>query len=171
MSKHAPAPTATFVGYKTKAGGKIVQEWYDGISQIDRDEIIDTINHLLPLPVTEWRRPQFDKVDAPLVEIRCKSSQANHAIRMYGVFDETIRGRIILLYGTDAKKADKDKAGQKLAIERLKLLKQGKGATDEFHFEKKPTGASTPQQGVKNAASVLQFGQGNRVSNPSHKKR
>jgi hypothetical protein len=62
MSKMTPLPTATFVGYKTEADGKIVQEWYDGLTQVDREEIIDTVNYLLPMPVTEWRRPEFDKV-------------------------------------------------------------------------------------------------------------
>jgi hypothetical protein len=171
MSNGTPAPTATFVGYETEAGGKIVQEWYDGLSQIDREELIDTINYLLPMPVTEWRRPEFDKVDYPLIEIRCKSTQANHSIRMYGVFDEQIRGRIILLNGTDAKKRDKDKSGQKVALDRLTLLKSKKGKTNEFHFEKKPVGKSPAQQGLKEKASLFKHRQRHRFSDPGHKKR
>jgi hypothetical protein len=171
MSKTILPPTATFAAYVTDMGAEVVQNWYNTLSQVDKDEIVDTINHLLPIPVTEWRRPEFDKVSPPLVEIRCKANQTNHVIRLYGVFDETVRARIILLNATDSKKTSNDRAAQDLALDRLKLIKTGKGTTHEFYFQGKSSGKSPAQQGIKSANGVLKFGQGNRLSNSGNKKR
>jgi len=88
------------------------------------------------MPVTEWRRPEFDKVTPPLAEIRCKSSQTNHTIRLYGVFDEKIRARFILLNATEAKKKDQDQEAQNIAIKRMELIRNRKASTHEFEFEK-----------------------------------
>lgn len=171
MSKSAALPTPAFFGYITEANGRIVQEWYDSLCQSDRDEIVDTINYLLSMPVTDWRRPEFDKVTPPLVEIRCRASQANHTIRIYGAFDDIVRGRIILLNGTEAKKKSRDAAGQDLALTRLKLLRARKGKADEFRFEKEPAGESPSEPGVKAQDGVIQFRQRDCLSNPGDKKR
>jgi len=129
-------PPVTFAGYVSPAEGKLVQEWYDSLAQIDRDEILDRVNYLSSMPVTEWRRPEFDKVTPPLAEIRCKSSQTNHAIRLYGVFDETVRAQFVILNATEAKKKDRDQDAQNLAIKRLGLIKSRKASTHDFEFEK-----------------------------------
>jgi hypothetical protein len=90
---------------------------------------------------------------------------------MYGVFDDAIRGRIILLNGTEAKKTSKDKPGQDLALARLKLLKAEKGKTDEFYFERKSAGESASEQRIKDANGLVKPRQGNRLPDTSHKKR
>lgn len=129
-------PPATFAGYVSPAKGMLVQDWYDSLTQVDRDEILDQVTYLSSMPVTEWRRPEFDKVTPPLAEIRCKSNQTNHTIRLYGVFDENIRARFVILNANEAKKKDQDQDAQNLAIERLGFLKTGKASTHEFEFEK-----------------------------------
>jgi hypothetical protein len=139
-------PPVTFAGYVSPAKGKLVQEWYDSLTQIDRDEILDQVNYLSSMPVTEWRRPEFDKVTPPLAEIRCKSSQTNHTIRLYGVFDEKIRGRFIILNATEAKKKDRDQDAQNIAIKRLGLIKTGKANTHGFKFEKGIDRADSKEQ-------------------------
>ncbi len=131
-----PPPPCSFGGYVSEAGGKLVQDWYDSLPTAEHDEIFDTVNHLASMPVTSWRRPEFDKVDDPLYEIRCKANKANHYIRMYGVFDPDTRGRFILLYGNEAKKKDEDKDGKAVALKRWGLVKNGKASTHEFVFEK-----------------------------------
>lgn len=131
-----PPPPCTFVGYVSEAGGQLVQNWYDSLPADERDELLDTVNHLTSLPVTSWKRPQFDKVDTPLCEIRCKANKANHEIRVYGAFDPEVRGQFILLYGNETKKKDKDKAGQDTASKRLGLIRRGKASTHGFVFEK-----------------------------------
>lgn len=139
-------PPATFVGYRSPAGKNLVQEWYDSLVQADRDEILDTFNYLASTPVTGWKRPEFDKVAYPLAEVRCKSSTTNHEIRLYGVFDDKVRARFVLLNGTEAKKRSTDQASQNLAIQRNDLLKAGKASTHEFKFEEGITPADTPRE-------------------------
>jgi len=136
-------PLATFAGYISPAGGKLVQGWYDSLSQADKDEILDQANYLSALPVTQWRRPEFDKVANPLAEIRCKCSETKHTIRLYGVFDASVRARFVLLLGTEAKKVGHDQGAQKLALQRYDLLKTGKASTHEFKFEEGTTPADT----------------------------
>ena len=114
----------------------MVQEWYDSLQQEEHYELLDTVNHLASMPITEWRRPHFDKVDSPLCEIRCTAKKANHEIRVYGVFDSKVRGRFVMLYGNEAKKKNRDTAGQQMALKRLRLLENGKATTHEFVFEK-----------------------------------
>lgn len=127
-------PLCTFAGYVTEAGSEIVQEWYRGLPEEEHDEILDTINYLSELPVTSWKRPQFDKVQGDLREIRCKANVANHEIRIYGVFDPDVRGRFIMLAFNECKKKDKDKQTQDLALKRWSLVKQKKASTHGFIF-------------------------------------
>jgi hypothetical protein len=163
-------PPATFYGYVSPAGGKLVQDWYDSLIQADIDEIVDTVNHLRALQVTQWKRPEFDKVAYPLVEIRCKANKANHVIRIYGVFHETERARLVLLSANESKKTGHDKSTQDLALTRLALIKSGKATTNEFYFEKNIPRKDQAKQRVANAPSVLEFRQGNRIPNPSDKR-
>jgi hypothetical protein len=158
-------PPATFVGYVSQAGGALVQNWYDSLPEVEVDEIVDTVNHLRSLPVTEWRRPEFDKVTSPLVEIRCKANKTKHVIRIYGVFDEQVRAKLILLSANECKKTDSDKPTQDLALERLALLRSGKASTHEFYFEKRTTRTDQTKQGIARPTSVFESGQGNRVPN------
>jgi hypothetical protein len=130
-----PPPPCSFAGYVSQAGGKLVQDWYDFLPTEEHDELLDTVNHLASMPVTSWRRPEFDKIDAPLYEIRCKANKANHEIRVYGAFDPKVRGRFILLHGNEAKKKDEDTAGKAVALKRWALLENGKASTHEFVFE------------------------------------
>jgi hypothetical protein len=127
-------PPATFFGFVSQAGGKLVQDWYDGLPQIESDEVLDTVNTLRSVPCTEWKRPSFDKVSHPLVEIRCKANQTNHEIRIYGVFDDKVRSRVIFLAFNECKKKNKDQATQDLALMRLALIRARKASIHEFRF-------------------------------------
>ncbi len=133
--RDAPPP-CSFAGYVSEAGGQLVQDWYDYLPTEEHDEFHDKVNYLASMPITSWRRPEFDKVDAPLCEIRCKANKANHDIRVYGTFDPGVRGRFILLYGNHAKKKDEDRNGKAIALKRWGLIENGKASTHEFVFEK-----------------------------------
>lgn len=124
-----------FAGYVSAAGGQLVQDWYDKLPETAREELQDTLNYLASTPPWQWKRPEFDKVESPLHEIRCKDSEANHWIRIYGVFDKNVRGRFIFLYGNQEKKVNNDKNGKKIALDRFALLEQGKATTHEFVIE------------------------------------
>jgi hypothetical protein len=123
-------PLWTFAGYVTEAGGRVVQEWYDGLPEEEHDELQDTLLYLLV--TKDWRRPKFDKVTHPLHEIRSKANQRNHEIRVYGAFSSEVRKQFTLLYGNEAKKRSADHAGQEVSLKRLSLLNQGKASTHEF---------------------------------------
>jgi hypothetical protein len=119
----------TFSAYVTPAGGRIVQEWYDGLPEEEHDELQDTFNYLSITP--DWRRPEFDKVRPPLHEVRAKANQANHWVRVYGIFGN-VRREFVLLYGNQSKKTGHDAKGQQVAIDRHNLLKSGKASKHGF---------------------------------------
>ena len=123
-------PIWSFSAYVSEAGGRLVQDWYDSLSDEEHDELQDTLNFLAYTP--DWRRPHFDKVTQPLHEIRSKAHEANHEIRVYGIFDPNVRRRFLMLNGTTAKKKDVDRKGQDVALNRLSLVTQRKAGTHEF---------------------------------------
>ncbi len=130
-------PLWTFAGYITEAGRHIVQDWYDSLPIEEYEELQDQLNYMANAEI--WTRPEFDKVTNPLHEVRVKANLANHQIRVYGVFDKTIRRRFIFLHGVTAKKKDRDRKGQEVAFTRLGLLRQGKASTHEFVVESRTT--------------------------------
>jgi hypothetical protein len=134
-------PQVQFAGYVSEAGGLLVQDWYDGLTVEERDEIKDTLNYLVSIPITDWRRPEVDKVASPIVEIRCKATKTNHMIRLYGVFDSNVRARFIILHATEAKKRGSDQKAQKLALKRTVAVNSRKVSTHEFSFQER-----TPEQ-------------------------
>jgi hypothetical protein len=153
----------TFSGFVTEGGRRTVQEWYDGLPGEEYEELQDVLNYLSVLE--NWKRPEFDKVQSPLHEIRSKANQANHCIRVYGVFDRKIRHRFIMLYGNEAKKVSKDKNGQRIALDRLSLLNQGRATTHEFVIESDSAQQSAAQQGISKEISGIQSKQRNRLPN------
>ncbi len=124
----------TFDGFVTDAGTAIVQEWYwQDLTLDDRDYIRDRISKLENVERTAWRRPGFDKLDDDLCEIQ--KTTPSGVIRIYGYFPPE-RHHFILLYG-HYKKATNDKKGKRIALGRLKLLKQKIGGIHEFKFEER----------------------------------
>jgi hypothetical protein len=134
-------PQVQFAGYASEAGGHLIQDWFDGLKVEERDEIKDTLNYLVSIPVTDWRRPEVDKVASPIVEIRCKATKVNHMIRLYGVFDGNVRARFIILHATESKKKGSDQTAQKLALKRMASVNSRKASTHEFSFQER-----TPEQ-------------------------
>ncbi len=156
-------PLWTFAGYISEAGGRIVQEWYDNLPIEEHEELQDQLNHLAS--AEKWTRPDFDKVASPLHEVRVKASKANHQIRVYGVFGD-IRKQFIFLHGVTAKKKDRDKHGQDIALVRLGLLRQRKASIHEFIVESWPKRAGAQEQRSPNEARIIKFRQDHRLSNP-----
>lgn len=134
-------PLWTFEGFVTDAGTRIVEHWYhEELSVDERDLIRDRIRYLQNVERNLWRRPGFDKVKDEIHEIRKDTSTG--WIRIYGYFHPQKRHCFVLLHGHD--KDDKnDKPGKRMASDRLKLLRQGKGRTHEFSFEERPAGKNS----------------------------
>jgi hypothetical protein len=153
----------TFAGFVTESGRKIVQEWYDGLPTEEYEELQDVLNYLAELE--NWKRPEFDKVQSPLHEIRCKANRANRCIRVYGVINPNVRRQFIMLHGNESKKVGNDKHGQKIALDHLSLLHQRRVSTHEFIVEREPAKQSTAEQGVSKEISGFQSKQRNRFPN------
>lgn len=129
-------PNWTFYGYRTAARGRVVQEWFDSLSDDERDEFKDTTGYLQHLPFDRWCYPQFTHLGDGLSEVRAET--ADFWIRVYGMFfPEGKRYSYTFLYG-GTKKARNDKIGKREAHERMRLLKSGKATTHEFEFERRP---------------------------------
>ena len=129
-------PLWKFEGFVTPAGNRPVDDWFHfGLSEDERELVRYRINYLKEVERHLWRRPGFDKLDAELNEIR-KDIPGDGTIRIYGYFPPDRRHHFVLLEGRHKDKKN-DKAGKKLAEERLKLIKQRRGTTHEFDFEER----------------------------------
>jgi hypothetical protein len=75
-----------FYGYVTPAGNREVQNWFDGLSEEEADEVKDGLRYLQLLPRDLWRRPEFDQLDSDISEVRFRVSGRNIQLRLYGSF-------------------------------------------------------------------------------------
>ena len=84
-----------FYGYVTPGGGCDVQEWFDSLSEDERDEARDAIGYLQVQPRRLWNKPKFEAFDADISEVRFKASIAKRAYRIsYTVLSGTIASDI-----------------------------------------------------------------------------
>lgn len=133
-------PLWTFEGYQTEAGGHPVQEWYHAALAVDERDLIRTrVNYLKDLERHLWKLPCFGPAGDEIWEIRRDTPSG--WIRIYGTFSPTKRRCFLLLNGND-KNVKNDTKAKKLANDRLKNLRQGKGCTHEFDFEERSPGAN-----------------------------
>jgi hypothetical protein len=128
-----------FYGYETPAGGRDVQDWFDGLPNEARDEALDTLGYLQVLPVRLWGLPHFEVFDADISEIRFRVGALNRWYRIYGTFGgpENRQYSYTFLLGKE-KKVKKDKRGVELARERLKKLRNREARAHGFRFSEKP---------------------------------
>ncbi len=123
-----------FYGYETPAGGKDVQEWFDGLHVDARDEALDVFIYLQALPRKSWALPRFEAFDADLSEIRFKVGSLNTWYRVYGTFwPEHRRYSYTFLLGKE-KKVKNDARGTRLARERLTKLRNEEATIHVFRF-------------------------------------
>lgn len=126
-----------FYGYRTPADGDPVQEWFDGLTDEEREELVDTIGYLKVLPRHHWGLPKFEAFDSEISEIRFTVNAPKRIFRLYGTFwPKTQRYVYTFLLGKQ-KKVNNDTQGKKLAIARLKKLLSGEEGAHGFRFDKK----------------------------------
>lgn len=124
----------TFYGFRTGGGGRIVQAWFDDLSDAEKDEIRDTLGYLQQLHLSEWKYPRFEPLGNGLSEIRFKVGALNIWIRIYGMFwPPKERFSYTLLHGS-GKKAKNDRRGKKEATRRKRLLENNEATIHEFEF-------------------------------------
>lgn len=124
----------SFHAFETPAEGRPVQDWFDALSEAEKDEIRDTVVYLQHLHPAGWKYPRFEPLGDGLSEIRIKVGSLNVWIRIYGFFwPQQTRFSYTLLYG-GSKKVKNDKHGKNEAIRRKRLLENGKAGIHEFSF-------------------------------------
>jgi hypothetical protein len=143
----------TFYGYVTPAGGRDVQEWFDGLPEEAQDEARDALAYLQQLALDQWGRPTFAPLGDGIGEVRFKVNveHEKRTYRIYGTFwPEGKQHSFTFLVGKD-KKVKNDMRGKKEAVKRLKKLRlprdQGGSTIHEFEFEKESDRAPAEREG------------------------
>jgi hypothetical protein len=124
-----------FYGYRTPAGGREVQDWFDNLPDSTKDEMRDVLGYLQVQPRHLWTLPGFEAFDSELSEVRFKDALKNKWYRIYGMFSgpEDRRYSYIFLLGKD-KKTGNDKRGKEEARRRLKMIKRREATFHDFKF-------------------------------------
>ncbi|MGA2182007.1 MAG: hypothetical protein ABSH47_03185 [Bryobacteraceae bacterium] len=124
----------TFYGFQTKANGRVVQEWFNALSDEEKDEVRDTLGYLQHLNLREWKYPKYEPLGDGISSFRFQPGVLNIWIRIYGSFwPPKVRFSYTLLYGGN-KKVRNDTHGKKEALRRKRLLEQGEATVHEFKF-------------------------------------
>ena len=135
-----------FYGYQTPAEGKPVQDWFNGLSEDEKDEAKDVIGYLQFLPRHLWTKPDFEAFDSDISEIRFKVGSLKKIYRIYGTFwPETRRYSYTFLVGKE-KKVSNDKTGKKLARDRFGKLKSKEASAHGFRFSQELNSSTTTGQ-------------------------
>jgi hypothetical protein len=123
-----------FYGYVTPAGRREVQDWFNALTDPEKDEIRDVLMYLQPLPLRLWGKPEYEMLGDGLSEIRVKVGALNKTIRIYGCFwPERQRCSYTFLLGKE-KKVKNDEGGKKDARKRKGALGRGEATVHEFEF-------------------------------------
>lgn len=127
-----------FCAYQTLADGREVQEWFDGLSEEEKDEIKDSVGYLQVLPLKIWAKPRYFPLGEGLSEIRVKANRLNKIYRIYGCFwPPGRRHSYAFLLGRD-KKVKNPRKDIALARKRQGEVERGEVQVHEFKFENKP---------------------------------
>ena len=124
----------TFYGYRTQAGTRDVQDWFDKLSDEEKDEVRDTLGYLRRIPSHLWSKPEFDSLGEGLSEIRFKVNTLKRTYRIYGRFWPGQRHSYTFLLGT-IKKVKNPKKDIAKARRRQDQVKRGEVKVHEFEFE------------------------------------
>jgi hypothetical protein len=122
----------TFYGYRTPAGGNDVQDWYDGLSDEERDTATDTLAYLQHLEPHLWSKPEFHRLGDGLGELRFKVNELNRIFRIYSCFWPK-RLCCSLLLGANKKKWNPKKTIAE-ARKRKSALEARTASIHEFKF-------------------------------------
>ncbi len=129
-----------FYGYETASEGSDVQNWFDELTEDERDDARDTIVYLEHLKKELWGEPHFKGLNGKLSEIRFKANEAKKWYRIYGFFwPPRKRYSYTFLLGA-GKKVSNPKKDIVKARKRLDRVADGSVNIHEFEFKKRPTG-------------------------------
>jgi hypothetical protein len=130
-----------FYCFESVNDGLPVQDWFNGLTTIEREEVLDLLGYLQNMTDRLWRRPEFDPLDGEngISEIRVpelrvskqgKIEKVNY--RIYGCRGPGER-IYTFLHATD-KDVKNDELGKAIARGRLAQLKRGDATNRKFNF-------------------------------------
>jgi len=133
-----------FLCYESIAEGCPVQDWFNDLTRVEKEEIAYLLVYLQNMTDRPWRRPEFAVLGGEngISEIRFdlrlslngKAQKVDY--RIYGFFPG--RGVYVFLHGTK-KELKNDTVGKGIARGRLAQLRLGTAATThEFDYTGKP---------------------------------
>lgn len=123
-----------FYAYQTHVGNRIVQRWFDGLSEGEKDEVRDVTGYLQKVPAEAWAKPEFKVLGDGLSEIRLRVSVLNKTIRIYGFFwPRGQRNAYTFLLGAEKKVSNPRNDIQK-ARKRKARVQAGEVQVHEFEF-------------------------------------
>ena len=123
-----------FYGYVTPGGQRDVQDWFNDLAAEERDEALDVLGYLQPLPLCLWNKPEFEHLGDGLSEIRFKVNLLNKIYRLYGCFwPEERRYSYTFLLGKE-KKVKNDQHGKEEARKRKERLARKEATVHVFKF-------------------------------------
>jgi hypothetical protein len=125
----------TFYGYCTQAGTRDAQDWFDKLSDEEKDEARDTLGYLRRIPIRLWCEPEFKPLGSGLSEIRFKVNTLKRIYRIYGFFwPSGQRYSYTFLLGAN-KKIQNPRKDIAEARRRQSRVERGEVSIHEFEFE------------------------------------
>jgi hypothetical protein len=133
--------TWQFLGFNSDVEPCPVQEWFNGLPDEAKDEIIDLFKYLRVKTKSRWQRPTFDPLvgSCGISELRPRDVRMENeegkveevTYRIYGFFGPW-KHFYTLLHGT-RKDVKNDEHGKEIACRRLEQIKRGSGGAT-YHF-------------------------------------
>jgi Phage derived protein Gp49-like (DUF891) len=134
-----------FLAFQSSAEGRPVQDWFDGLPEDDKWEIVDLLDALQKINGRRWPDEVFDPLqgaggisEIKIPNIKCFRASKYQMItyRIYGYFGP--KGYYTCLHGT-AKDVKNDEEGKRIAKRRLdelqRGLRNGVASVSKFNFE------------------------------------
>lgn len=127
-----------FNGYESSNEGRVVQDWFNSLSSVVREEIADIFQSLQLVTDSRWQRPEFDPLkgaggisEVCPNDIRCDEGSLTY--RVYGYFGPNEREYTLLL--GKRKLERNDTHGKRVAKERMDRIARREATVHKFDFE------------------------------------
>jgi hypothetical protein len=144
----------TFLVFETTDEERPVQEWFNGLHQVPKEEIADLLVYLQNVTTKPWKRPEFDPLKGAggISEIRFRNISWSEGgvvktatYRIYGFFGpKECKGSYTFLHAND-KRVTNDRIGKGIARTRLDQLGRGEGRVREFNISTEPGPPTEPE--------------------------
>jgi len=142
-----------FFGFESRQEGQPVQVWFDGLTDVERAEIVSLLVYLQNMTDRPWRKPEYDPLDGetgfseirvPELRLSVSGKPRTVVYRIYGWFGPTPR-TYTFLHGTE-KDVKNDELGKNIARRRLAELQRGAATIHKFDFSGRAHRTTIPRR-------------------------